>query len=149
MKANNKMIEQEQLYFDSLSGKEKRDYFTVFFISELVFELSKKRKDAKITQTKLAKAMGVKQTYVSKIENLEKIPTIETVAKYLYALNLSLSSAKEVSTSFVREYKTLADINFYEIMSPNYLSEDSEEYNEHDTYIPLKTQKGKLALSIY
>ena len=89
---NKRKIEQENLLYSKLSGDAKKEYFVDLFVSSLCFTLKDRRKAAGITQIEMAKAMGIKQSYVSKIENFEKIPTVETIAKYCYALNDSLGS---------------------------------------------------------
>lgn len=146
MKVTDKTIEQEQLYFDSLGEKEKRDYFTVFFISELVFALTKKRKEAKITQSDLAKIMGVKQAYVSKIENLEKIPTIGTIARYIYALNFSISEAEQLATLFAENYSQLSDVNFSRILYYRQTEKDNTD-NYSESYVFFNPSNGRIALS--
>lgn len=132
---NDKNLEQEQLFFETLSGSEKREYFTMFFISELVFALTKKRKEKRITQAELAKKMGVKQAYVSKVENLEKIPTIETIAKYCYSLNFSLANATEFSAYFARDYSGLKDIDFLSVFLGDTTNINVVKYPQPE-YIP-------------
>jgi len=91
--------EQNRLIYESLDGEQKRIFFESFFESQIVFELKRQRKAAGLSQTQLAKAMGVKQSQVSKIENLEKTPTIETIGKYIFALHYTLQEANELALS--------------------------------------------------
>lgn len=94
MKPVTTIDEQEKIYFDSLKGEEKRNYYIAYFVTEIVFVLKKVRVSMKLTQKDIANRMGVKQAYISKIENMEKMPGIETIAKYLYALNFTLDESK-------------------------------------------------------
>ena len=144
MEKSNKMLEQEQLFFDSLEGDEKREYFTTFLISELLLSLVDKRKEEKITQKELAKTMGVKQAYISKIENLAKIPTIETIAKYIYALNFSLSCAAELSSIFVSNFKELSTITDCLINLKAPTKSQSEDFSDH-RYVTKPLSRGRLA----
>ena len=91
--------EQNRLIYESLDGEKKRIFFESYFESQIVFELKKQRKAAGLSQTQLAKVMGVKQSQVSKIENLEKTPTLETIGKYIFALNYSLEDAEKLAFS--------------------------------------------------
>ena len=76
MKPVRTIDEQEKLYFDSLRGEEKRNYYIAYFVTEIVFVLKKVRIGMKLTQKDIATKMGVKQAYISKIENMEKMPGI-------------------------------------------------------------------------
>ncbi|MBO4667455.1 MAG: helix-turn-helix transcriptional regulator [Bacilli bacterium] len=102
MKQTHTIDEQEKIYFNSLTGKEKRDYYIAYFASEIVFALKGIRVEKKLTQKEVADKMGLKQAYVSKIENMEKMPTIETIAKYLFALNYSLDDSKALIEDLVK-----------------------------------------------
>lgn len=90
-----KLIEQEQMMYDSFNDDEKRNYFIGLFIGEIVSKLVEKRKKYHLTQQQIANAMNVKQSYISKIENLNKIPTIQTVGKYLFAITSCVDEALE------------------------------------------------------
>ena len=56
-------------------------------LSELIYNL---RHAKKMSQKKLAMAIGVSQPYIAKIESGEENLTIETIAKILSALHMSL-----------------------------------------------------------
>ena len=86
MKMNDeeKLIKQELLMYESFNEEQKRTYFVGLFIGEIVSSLIEKRKKHHLTQKQLAETMHVKQSYISRIENLKKIPTLETVGRYLY-----------------------------------------------------------------
>lgn len=102
MRQTHTIDEQEKLFFDSLQGKDKRDYYIAYFVSELVFALKSIRVEKKLTQKDVASKMGLKQAYVSKIENMEKMPTIETIAKYLFALNYNLEDSKQLIEDMIK-----------------------------------------------
>lgn len=98
MSDEEKYLEQEQLMYANFNQEQKRTYFVGLFIGEIVSELVKKRKQYHLTQKQVAEAMHVKQSYVSRIENLQKIPTLETIGKYLFAINYSI----EEQLSFIK-----------------------------------------------
>lgn len=57
-------------------------------LSEFIYGL---RRAKRISQKRLAELIGVSQPYIAKIEGGEENLTIETIAKILSALNLSLT----------------------------------------------------------
>jgi transcriptional regulator with XRE-family HTH domain len=61
-------------------------------LSELIYDL---RHAKKMSQKELAKAIGVSQPYIAKIEDGEENLTIETIVKLLSALNTRLSIRPE------------------------------------------------------
>ena len=61
-------------------------------LSELMFDL---RRSSKMSQKELAKAIGVSQPHIAKIENGEENLTIETIVKLLCALNICLRISPE------------------------------------------------------
>lgn len=101
MKVLSKLDEQRQLYYDSLNEDLKREYFCSFFINEVISTLKRKRKELNISQKEIAKIMNVKQSYISKLENYSKIPTLTMVAKYCYALNYTFEQIKNISNQFI------------------------------------------------
>lgn len=56
-------------------------------LAELFYDLRQKKK---MSQQKLAKAVGVSQPYIAKIEDGEENLTLETIVKLLAALNTCL-----------------------------------------------------------
>ena len=82
--------EQEKMFYSLLGDEMKMEYFISNFINKVISSLKRIRKQLKITQHSLAKKMGIKQSYISKLENYEKTPTLTMVAKYLFALGFSL-----------------------------------------------------------
>lgn len=109
---NQATFEQEKLLYSKLKGDIKKNYFIDFFVSNLCFALKDRRKELGITQKDIADAMGIKQSYVSKIENYEKAPTIETIAKYCYALNLSLDEVKAFEETMAKTDDDLPCFSF-------------------------------------
>lgn len=93
---NDVTLKQENAVLRRLSGKAKKEYYVAVFTSHLISSLRRTRKFLGINQNELAKRTGLKQSYISKIENLEKNPTIETVAKYCFALNYSLDVVEAI-----------------------------------------------------
>lgn len=103
MERNDVLKEQNQLLFDSLHGKRKEDFFTNFFESEVAFALRQLRLEKGLKQKDIAERSGLKQANISKIENLEKTPTLTTIGKYLYALDFSLEDTYEfVENIFIK-----------------------------------------------
>lgn len=79
--------------------------------------LAKIRSDAKVTQSALAKAMGVSQSAISQIEAGERTPSYEMIRQIASALGVSPAylmgaeveklSAEE--TALFRQYRSLSD----------------------------------------
>ena len=101
MTINDEMRKQQQLFFERLEGQRKEEFFVSFFESEVVSLLREMRKEKNLTQGDIAKRAGLKQGNVSKIENLEKTPTLTTVGKYLFALDFSLEETSEFASCIV------------------------------------------------
>ena len=119
---NQVTFEQEKLLYSKLKGDVKKDYFIDFFVSNLCFALKDRRKELGITQKDIADAMGIKQSYVSKIENYEKVPTIETIAKYCYALNLSLDEVEAFKETIAKASDELPRFSFPTLNKKNWNS---------------------------
>lgn len=109
---NQVTFEQDKLFYSKLEGEVKKEFFIDYFVSHLCFALKDRRKELGITQKDIADAMGIKQSYVSKIENFEKVPTIETVAKYCYALHLSLDEVEAFKESLTHADEDLPCFRF-------------------------------------
>ena len=108
--------QQNQVVFDLLKGEEKMNFFVGVFVGNLISAMKSERKSMNLTQEELAKKMCVKQAYVSKIEQLEKIPTIETIGKYLFALDYSLEEIPVICKFLVSNDNLVASYNFNEII---------------------------------
>ncbi len=138
-KLNDALMEQEILFYNSLKGKEKRDYFIAALTSEIILALREKRKEEKMTQSQIAKAMGVKQAYISKLENMDKIPTIETIAKYLYALKTPFEDVKVIAFNIVQK-EDIASSFYGSVFSHQfvgYYTDDSKQNNDSfNNYYP-------------
>ena len=106
---NNNVYEQEKVFYNSLNGTDKRNYYVATFLSELVFALKDKRKEKRMTQENVARLMGMKQVYISKIENLQKKPTIETIAKYMYAVGVTFEEVKCIPSILIEECDAFPD----------------------------------------
>ena len=119
-----KILKQQLVVFNNLKGDLKRDYFLNVFNSCLINALVYKRKYENISQTDIASLMGVKQSYVSKIESLKKMPTIETIAKYCYALNFGILEIKKMVEEISSCHESIP--NFYVIYK-----EEKKEWNKN------------------
>lgn len=104
MTNKNEMRKQQQLLFDRLEGQRKEDFFVSFFESEVASLLREMRKEKHLTQGDVAKRSGLKQGNVSKIENLEKTPTLTTIGKYLFALDYSINEIEELTSKIVGNF---------------------------------------------
>ena len=105
-------FEQDKLFYSKLEGEVKKEFFIDYFVSHLCFALKERRKELGITQKDIADAMGTKQSYISKLENFERTPTIETVARYCYALRLSLDEAEAFKESLTHVDEDLPRFRF-------------------------------------
>ncbi|MGK0607264.1 helix-turn-helix domain-containing protein [Enterococcus gilvus] len=59
-------------------------------LDSLIF-LINQRKERKISQSELAERIGMKQSQLSKIENLTSVPSIATLNRYARGLGLSMA----------------------------------------------------------
>lgn len=109
---NDVTLKQENAVLKRLSGEAKKEYYLAVFTSHLVASLRRTRKSLGINQSELAKRTGLKQSYISKIENLEKNPTIETIAKYCYALNFSLEVVEAFEKELTMDISEVPSFNF-------------------------------------
>ena len=110
-----KMLEQQVLVLNKLNGDAKKEFYTNLFNACIINSLVLKRKKDNISQTEIAKAMGVKQSYVSKIEHLIKVPTIETIAKYCFALNFEILEVRKIAKEIANRQDAFPNlINYYE-----------------------------------
>ena len=62
-----------------------------------------KRKKLKLTQEELADKSNLNTRTVQRIENNEEIPSIETLAKLVYALNISDKDLVEYIKQFYKQ----------------------------------------------
>ena len=81
-------------------GTKTRDEFEEGLNLEIVGEILKKiRKEKKLTQEQVAEGMGVKKAFISKIENNVRVQRIDTVIKFLMAVDpnieIKISSPKQ------------------------------------------------------
>lgn len=109
---NDLTLRQENAVLKRLKGEAKKEYYLAVFTSHLVNSLRKTRKSMGINQNEIAKRTGLKQSYISKIENLEKNPTIETIAKYCYALNFSLEVVEAFEKELILDSQELPAFDF-------------------------------------
>lgn len=58
---------------------------------ELVIELEKERKNLKMSQSQIAARANITQGQLSRIENLESIPSLDTINNIAEALNKKLT----------------------------------------------------------
>lgn len=109
---NELTLKQENAILKRLNGETKKEYYVAVFTSHLISSLREARKSMGINQDEIAKRTGLKQSYISKIENLEKTPTIETIAKYCYALNFSFESLESLINVFLLNKEEIGNLNF-------------------------------------
>lgn len=114
---NDVTLKQENAVLKRLSGEAKKEYYLAVFTNHLITSLRRTRKSLGINQIELAKRTGLKQSYISKIENLEKNPTIETIAKYCYALNFSLDVVEAIEKELTRDVPEVPAFNFCRLTS--------------------------------
>lgn len=62
--------------------------------AQIIEELKRRRKEAKLTQADLAEKLGMKQQYIGAIEQGQKGPTVKTLVKICEALELEVKVEK-------------------------------------------------------
>ncbi len=118
-------LRQKNVVLQRLDGDAKKEYYLAVFTSHLISSLKKTRKKLGINQDEIAKKTGLKQSYISKIENLEKNPTIETIAKYCYALNFSLEVVEVFEQDLTLEATNIPAFDFCRIEEFNQFNNSS------------------------
>ncbi|SDL14538.1 helix-turn-helix domain-containing protein [Lacicoccus qingdaonensis] len=67
-------------------GLSKQDQKTI----ELIIQLEQERKNLKLTQKQIAKRANITQGQLSRIENLESVPSLETINNIAEAMDKKL-----------------------------------------------------------
>lgn len=100
MKTNNHKIEDYDLVLDAKYGKEgtpQRVQFEneakAFYASQILLQA---RKEAKMTQTELAKKTGTTKSYISKIENGLIEPGVGLFFRLVNSLGLRIDISKQI-----------------------------------------------------
>ena len=100
MKTNNHKIEDYDLVLDAKYGKEgtpQRLQFEneakAFYASQILLQA---RKEAKMTQTELAKKAGTTKSYISKIENGLIEPGVGLFFRLINSLGLRIDISKPI-----------------------------------------------------
>jgi ribosome-binding protein aMBF1 (putative translation factor) len=79
---------------NSVDNKENVAISTM--ISDLISQMVIVRNKKNLTQRQLAEITGIKQSVIEKIEKLQEIPRIDTLAKIYYHLGISLTMEEKV-----------------------------------------------------
>lgn len=100
METNNHQIVDYDLVLDKKFGKEgtperaKAEDEAYAFYTGLV--LLEARKEAKVTQSELAKRIGSTKSYISRIENGIMVPSVATFYRIMNALGLRIEIVKPI-----------------------------------------------------
>ena len=70
---------------------------------QLIMELLKTRKKAKVTQVQLSNMSGLPQATISRFESLERDMTLQTLIKYAEALNVEISFVLKEKDSNIKK----------------------------------------------
>lgn len=82
---------KDRLKEDLKNQKFQRHYEAYELPVRLAIQIAQLRKQKRITQTELAKKIGVTQQFVARLENSEKtIPSLRTLQKVAHALERQL-----------------------------------------------------------
>ncbi len=100
METNNHQINDYSAVLDELYGKEgspERDKFNeeayAFYTGQILLEA---RKEAKVTQSELAKRINATKSYISRIENGTINPSVGTFYRIINALGLRVEIVKPI-----------------------------------------------------
>ena len=75
---------------------EKKELFAISeYVSSIISKIIIERNKKGLSQRDLAKLTGLKQSAIARLESLQSIPRIDTVAKICYHLNLNLDIVSE------------------------------------------------------
>ena len=90
MKRGKSLKELEEKYFGK-KGTKSRDEYDAHVRIEIIGELLRQmREENNMTQSQLAKKLGIDKAYVSKMENNLKTQRLDTIVKVLKALKANL-----------------------------------------------------------
>ena len=79
------------LFEGTVVEKENKKFVSsITMISDIIFEIIKKRHELNITQRDLAKKTGIKQPMIARIERLSVMPRLDTLAIIASALDMKL-----------------------------------------------------------
>src|ERR1035437_7490307 len=82
-----KLEELEEKYFGKQGTANREQYETQVKLEAIGELLKQTREDSNLTQSQLAKKLGIDKTYVSKMENNLKTQRLDTIIKVLKALH--------------------------------------------------------------
>ena len=88
---------QFNLFEGTVVEKENKAFVSsITMISNIIFEIIKKRHELNITQRDLAVMTGIKQPMIARIERLSVMPRLDTLVTLLSALDINLTCDNKV-----------------------------------------------------
>lgn len=85
-KGYKQVLRQQVALLSKLSRDTKRDYYVDLFIATFVATLKECRRERRMSMEETAEKVGVTVRTLSRIEGLEKGPTLRQLALYSYAV---------------------------------------------------------------
>ena len=113
--------------------KEDPEYMTAVLMLEITEQLSKRMIEIGISQHELAKRLGVKQPFISRLLNLNQNTTIKTLVRVAKTLDLTVEvimSEKEQVAREINKTKT----EFDDILSSICMEYDSSKLGQVPQY---------------
>lgn len=137
----------EELWEELKTGDKDKDadLNIADMVSEIIFKIVKERNIKGLTQRDLAKLTGLKQPAIARLESLQTMPRIDTLAKIVYYLDLDFKVVDLYDNNYVNvrldpiEYKD--DTSYYESNSD--LFNDTDFIQEKQLFKQCKESDNK------
>lgn len=98
---NENTIEQLWENLKSL-GEEEREFVTISeMVSNTISAIIKARIDKNMTQRDLAAVSGIKQSAIARLESINSIPRLDTLAKLAYHVGVTIDIRNKYSNNYI------------------------------------------------
>lgn len=89
------------LFEGTVVEKENKKFVSsITMISDIIFEIIKRRHELNITQRDLALMTGIKQPMIARIERMSVMPRLDTLAMLASALNMNMAFERRIVYEF-------------------------------------------------
>ena len=113
--------------------QEKNELFTISeYVSDIISRIVIERNKQGLSQRDLAKITGLKQSAIARLETLQSVPRIDTVAKICYHLNLEfelISKIEKSKYSIIYKLLNISSEKYYDYSTSQYSNSFIQENN--------------------